>query len=176
MRRTLALIVALVASPAWAEGQGPTLQFGHYQHITTVGVGWALADFWRSPHGSWEFAAHPELQLNQHRVAGEDVGPDSVAQLGAAALLRARRAEGAWRPYAELGLGGNVFSRVHLGDKELSTAFQFSEHLGLGIEWHRAGRADGGWVGWRLSHYSNAGMGEHNDGLNTNSIVVGLYF
>lgn len=176
MRRTVVLIAALVSTCAWAEGQGPTLQLGHYQHVSTVGVGWALGDFWQSPHGAWELAAHPELQLNRHRVAGEDVGPDSLTQLGAAALLRARRAAGDWRPYAEIGLGGNVFSRVHLGEKDFSTAFQFSEHLGLGLEWHRAGGAEGGWVGWRLSHYSNGGLGDHNDGLNTNTIVVGLYF
>lgn len=177
MRPIVVLIATLVSGAAWAEGSGPTLLLGHYQHVTSVGVGWALPDFWQAPHGSWELAAHPELQLNQHRIARADFGPDSVAQVGAAAIWRARRAMGNWRPYAEFGLGGNLFSRVHFGEKDLSTAFQFSEHIGLGIEWHRSGgQHEGGWVGWRLSHYSNAGLGEHNDGLNTNALVVGLYF
>lgn len=175
MRRTVVLLATIVASSAWADGQGPTLQYGHFQHVQTVGVGWALSDFWVSPHGTWELAAHPEVQVNRHRISA-DVGPDSLTQAGASAILRARLAGGEWRPYAEIGLGGNLFSRVHLGDKELSTAFQFSEHLGLGLEWHRAGQAAGGWVGWRISHYSNAGIGEHNDSLNTNTIVVGLNF
>lgn len=55
MRRTVVLIATLVSGAAWAEGAGPTLLLGHYQQVTSVGVGWALPDFWQAPMavGNW---------------------------------------------------------------------------------------------------------------------------
>jgi lipid A 3-O-deacylase len=63
---------------------------------------------------------------------------------------------------AELGVGANVFSGTRLGDKNISTAFQFGSSLGL---FHRLEHSP--WLfGLRLTHYSNAGIKEPNSGQN----------
>jgi lipid A 3-O-deacylase len=60
----------------------------------------------------------------------------------------------------ELVIGANVFSGTRLGDKQISTAFQFGSALGVV---HRL--ADTPWLlGLRLTHYSPAGIKRPNDG------------
>jgi lipid A 3-O-deacylase len=62
----------------------------------------------------------------------------------------------------ELGIGVNVFSGVHLGDKNISTAFQFGDSLGV---LHRV--AGTPWtLGARFTHYSNAEIKRPNPGQN----------
>lgn len=61
----------------------------------------------------------------------------------------------------ELGIGGNVFSGTRLGDKNISTAFQFGSSVGL---FHRLQGTP--WLlGLRLTHYSNADIKQPNPGL-----------
>ncbi len=60
----------------------------------------------------------------------------------------------------ELGVGANVFSGTHLGDKDISTAFQFGSSVSLlhrlqGTPWL---------LGLRLTHYSNASIKQPNPG------------
>lgn len=63
--------------------------------------------------------------------------------------------------YAEAGIGVNLFSDLYKnGDKELSTAFQFGDHLGVG---YTTARWD---VGLRYQHYSNASIKSPNGGAN----------
>lgn len=63
--------------------------------------------------------------------------------------------------YAEAGIGVNLFSDLYKnGDRELSTAFQFSDHLGVG---YTTARWD---FGLRYQHYSNASIKSPNGGAN----------
>jgi lipid A 3-O-deacylase len=62
----------------------------------------------------------------------------------------------------ELGIGANVFSGTHLGEKPLSTAFQFGDSLGV---FHRFSNSP--WTaGLRFTHYSNADIKRPNPGQN----------
>ena len=62
----------------------------------------------------------------------------------------------------ELGVGTNIFSDTHLGDKDISTAFQFGSSIGLIYR-----EKETPWqFGARLTHYSNAGIKEPNPGQN----------
>jgi len=73
---------------------------------------------------------------------------------------------------AEVGVGPNVFSGVHLGNKDTSTAFQFGSSLGL---FHRL--QDSPWLfGIRLTHYSNAGIKDPNPGQNYVQLRVSYVF
>jgi lipid A 3-O-deacylase len=72
----------------------------------------------------------------------------------------------------EYGLGANFFSGASLGDKEISTHFQFGNSLG--ILHHFAGTR---WsTGLRFIHYSNAGLDTPNPGQDYLHLRIGYSF
>ncbi|CUA93643.1 acyloxyacyl hydrolase [Thiomonas bhubaneswarensis] len=72
----------------------------------------------------------------------------------------------------EFGIGANLFSGTTLGAKEISTAYQFGDSIGL---LHRF--ADTPWtVGARLTHYSNADIKRPNPGQDYLQLRVGYSF
>lgn len=70
-------------------------------------------------------------------------------------------AGGRVRPYVEAGVGVALFESVEVEDHELGSAFQFEDRLGFGL------RFAGQEVGLRVIHYSNAGIKNPNDGIET---------
>lgn len=72
----------------------------------------------------------------------------------------------------EYGLGANFFSGASLGDKEISTHFQFGNSFG--ILHHFAGTR---WsTGLRFTHYSNAGLDTPNPGQDYLHLRIGYSF
>lgn len=72
----------------------------------------------------------------------------------------------------EYGLGANVFSGTTLGDKNISTHFQFGNSLG--IQHHFAGTR---WsAGLRFTHYSNASIDTPNPGQDYLHLRIGYTF
>ncbi|MCE1163289.1 MAG: acyloxyacyl hydrolase [Thiomonas sp.] len=72
----------------------------------------------------------------------------------------------------EFGIGANVFSGTTLGAKEISTAYQFGDSIGLlhrfaGTPWT---------VGARLTHYSNADIKRPNPGQDYLQLRIGYSF
>jgi len=62
----------------------------------------------------------------------------------------------------ELGIGANLFSGTRIGGKNINTAFQFGDSLGV-IHHPRESR----WLfGLRFIHYSNADIKRPNPGMN----------
>jgi len=72
----------------------------------------------------------------------------------------------------ELGIGVNIFSGVHLGDKVISTSFQFGDSIGL---FHRI-QGTAWLLGLRYTHYSNGGIKEPNPGQDYIQLRVGYVF
>ncbi|MBF7730591.1 acyloxyacyl hydrolase [Pseudomonas sp. N040] len=68
------------------------------------------------------------------------------------------------RPIIEAGIGVALFSDTEVDGNQLSTAFQFEDRLGLGL------RFSGQEIGVRAIHYSNAGIKEPNDGVESYSL------
>lgn len=168
----LPLAGLLAAQPAQAQDHAINLRYGeHDENEQRAGVSLRLAPLWSSTWGSWRAALHPELELSRFRYTGGGPGAEKADQAGVIGMLRLVRGGGALRPYAEIGLGGALFSRDTLGEKHFSTRFQFSEHIGLGLELPAALS-----VGWQFSHYSNSDIELPNDGIDIHQIVVGVSF
>lgn len=64
------------------------------------------------------------------------------------------------RPFIEAGIGVSMFSGSSAGDQKLGSAFNFEDRLGAGLKFGDSQR-----VGLRVTHYSNAGIKEPNDGI-----------
>ncbi|MQT99334.1 acyloxyacyl hydrolase [Pseudomonas sp. FSL R10-2245] len=69
------------------------------------------------------------------------------------------------KPFIELGVGVSVFSGSSAGDREFGSAFNFEDRLGVGLKIGDTQR-----VGARVIHYSNAGIKEPNDGIESFSL------
>ena len=69
------------------------------------------------------------------------------------------------KPFIELGVGLAVFSGGDAGDRALGSAFNFEDRLGAGLKIGETQK-----VGVRAIHYSNAGIKEPNDGIESFSL------
>lgn len=64
------------------------------------------------------------------------------------------------RLFVEAGIGASFFSESEVGGRQLGTAFQFCDHLGIGVQVSAKDR-----LSLRFSHFSNGGIAHPNDGL-----------
>lgn len=73
--------------------------------------------------------------------------------------------------YLEGGIGATFMSHTRFADKELSTSFQFGDHLGIVRTF-----SDDWRIGLRLSHFSNASIKRPNPGLNIIQLTASRSF
>lgn len=69
------------------------------------------------------------------------------------------------RPYVEAGIGVAVLSETEYEGRDFGSAFNFEDRIGLGVRF-----GDNQEVGLRAMHYSNAGIKQPNDGIETYSL------
>lgn len=69
------------------------------------------------------------------------------------------------KPYIEAGIGVAAFSSTELEDNDLGSSFQFEDRIGFGLRF-----AGGHEIGVRATHYSNAGIKQPNDGVESYSL------
>ena len=70
--------------------------------------------------------------------------------------------------FFEFGIGANYFDqkRIH-SNKSVGTHFEFGDLIGLGVKF---GEKDQFEIGYRLIHYSNAGISSNNPGINFHQV------
>lgn len=161
--QTVGLAVMLAATPAVMSQElygspsvGIRLATGdHYQRAE---LAWESPSLW-----TYRFEGSSRLDLlgelgaaYWHANGSRD--PGSAWQLSATPFLRWTWSD---RYYVEAGVGATVFSRTHFADKDISTAFQFGDHIGVGMHINERSR-----LSLHYSHYSNAGIKRPNPGLN----------
>lgn len=73
--------------------------------------------------------------------------------------------EGNIKPFVEAGIGVALFTGTTAGDQKFGSAFNFEDRIGAGLK-----IGDTQKVGLRVIHYSNAGIKEPNDGIESYSI------
>lgn len=74
------------------------------------------------------------------------------------------------RPYVEAGIGVAFFSSTEVENNQLSTSFQFEDRIGAGVRFANQE------VGIRAIHYSNAGIKNPNDGVESYALHYRLSF
>jgi len=131
---------------------------GSLNEYRSLALSYQTAPLWQGA-----FAAHPldmslEYSLGMVRAPSDQPNRD-LLHVGVTPFARWWFASNTG---VELGVGANVFSGTHLGDKGLSTAFQFGSSVGF---FHRLQGTP--WLlGLRLTHYSNADIKQPNPGQN----------
>ena len=131
---------------AWAAGV--VLPWSPSGDYTVDGRSFAwdvFASQWRAPHMA-------------------DGGRRDHAQFGVIATWRYRFDSGRSPWFADAGLGGTVMNHVYrTPERSFSTAFQFTEVLGLGRSFGELGEHE---VSVRVQHFSNGGIKKPNPGAN----------
>jgi len=75
-----------------------------------------------------------------------------------------------FKPYIEAGIGIAAFSSTELEDNDLGSSFQFEDRIGFGVRFAEQE------VGVRALHYSNAGLKQPNDGVESYSLHYRMSF
>lgn len=94
--------------------------------------------------------------------------PSNVWQFNAIPMFRWWMGE---RFYVEAGIGATAFTHTRFADENISTAFQFGDHVGLGFLVTPNNR-----LGLRYSHFSNASIKRPNPGLDVLQLTYTYQF
>jgi len=150
-------VAAQTTSPATSGAWG--LQYGIDSDIHRLSVNYETPVLWSHSFSRSRLDLVGEFGVSYWRVHGSSDGPSNAWQASAIPMFQ-------WwltpRFFLEAGIGATVFSRTRLGEQNLGSAFQFGDHIGLGYQLNEKVR-----LNLRASHFSNAGIKEPNDGVNS---------
>jgi len=119
--------------------------------------------FWSGSRA--RFTGYWEASLNYWDAEDENV---YAAALSPVFVLYFLPGSDRIQPYLEAGIGAALISDHSFAGREMSTAFQFEDRIGVGI---RTRNWD---VHYRFMHYSNGGIEKPNNGFDAH--VVGLTY
>jgi lipid A 3-O-deacylase len=168
------LVLAVLSSAPAHAIDGVALEIGSGEHVDKLEA--ALQWDWNRQwfRGSdWHLGGYWDLSLAQwHRGSVAPGQNRDITELGFTPVFRIQP-NSLQGPYAEAGIGAHLLSHVSIGDKNLSTSFQFGDHLGLGYRFGAKGALD---LSYRFQHYSNAGIKRPNPGINFNQVRLQYHF
>jgi hypothetical protein len=153
---------------------GVYAHFGGGQSVGVYGVGLSWAPWTTLPLAN-------DMSLSLRGVAGvavwdarDGVPNQSLIDISVYPVLRLDAPPfGPVVPYVEGSVGVNLLTHTWIGDRQMSTAFQFGEFAGVGIAFGDKRQFD---VGVRYQHVSNADIKKPNPGLTFGSIVFQYRF
>jgi len=120
-----------------------------------------------SNHG---FKAH--LEWSVFDIKGTKSGANSTVVAGVSPVLRYGLAND-W-VFLEFGIGPYFFSEKMISSKEgVGTTFEFGSLVGVGARFGEKSQFE---VGYRLMHFSNAGISSFNPGVDIQQIRFGYRF
>ena len=131
-------------------------------NVRKIGViaGWTQpAPLWQG--AQWRLRLRHELELAAWRVPKAR----DLLELGYSPVLRLERPlrGGQALLFVEGSIGARLLSHTRVApDRSLSTAFQFSDMLGVGVQWGAQARST---LGLRYQHVSNLGIKKPNPGM-----------
>jgi lipid A 3-O-deacylase len=170
-----AVFLLSAASAAKADSLGVQVAGGVAQHKVykaDLGLVWDPGITWWGI-GGWHFALIGEANV-AYWHASEGTSRKGVFEFGLTPVVRFIKDTGAVRPYIEAGAGVRGLSqRMINAGYNLSSAFQFSEVVGVGAQFGSHQQYE---VGLRFQHISNAGIKEPNPGINFSQLYLRYNF
>jgi len=171
-------LAALLVSSAGAASAGPlgiqvTGGVGdHHIKKLDLGLAWDPNLTWW-PIGDWHFAligeAHAAWWHTNEGNVHEDIG-----EFGLTPMIRFIKSSGSVRPFVEVGAGIRLLTSPRIStDLTLSSAFQFAETAGVGLQF---GARQQYLAGYRFQHVSNGGIKEPNPGINFSQLYLQYNF
>lgn len=167
-------LIAVLASAPAAAIDGFAVEYGRGEGVDMGRV--ALQWDWTSPLlklTDWQVGGYWDAALGQWHKG--NVAPGQNEDITEIGLTPVFRLEGTSRvgPYLEAAIGFHLLSHTQIGDKRMSTAFQFGDHLGFGYRFGAKSAFD---LGYRFQHLSNASIKRPNPGINFHQIRLQYRF
>ena len=112
------------------------------------------------------------LEWSLFAMEGKGASTKRSSVFGITPVARYAPKNGAF--FLEIGLGPYWFDERMLSESEgVGTKFNFGSLLGLGLGFGEKSEFE---IGYRLMHFSNAGMSSYNPGVNIHQIRLGARF
>ena len=170
---TLGLGVALLAFQSPANTQQVSLSVGSGTDGDIAQVSLITNNgFWsHQTSGGLKLRAQFESTLSQIDGTGSG-GNKGITVLGVTPTITLTSPESPG--YLEFGIGAHYFDEKQINSrKSVGTHFEFGDFLGFGL---RLGSRQQFEVGYRVIHFSNAGISTNNPGLDFHQVRFGLIF
>ncbi len=168
----MGVVLCLSAVPATAvDGISVEIGGGDGTDIGRIAIQWDWNKRWFQG-SEWHLGGYWELALGHWRYDAVPGQNREITEIGLTPVLRLQRNE-LTGPYAEAGVGIHLLSETRIGDKRLSTQFQFGDHVGVG---YRFGARSAWDVGYRYQHLSNASIKKPNNGINFHQVRLQYHF
>lgn len=138
----------------------------HRQNGHTSRWGLALQKQWPK---SGNLSGYTELSMSHWRIkpsmrSAHNIRHHSnITEAGITPVIRYTYPTRLIQPYTEIGIGAHYLNKSRYGVKNLSTNFQFGDHIGFGLRYQKKQRFE---LGYRFQHYSNANIKKPNPGIN----------
>jgi lipid A 3-O-deacylase len=159
-------MLVVASRPAVGVGIGPEVGYGDHKAVAGVGIEWNL----RTPirvFKSWQLLPRLEAGLDViHELTGGE-NKRTILAVGATPILRMQRPTRDLIPFVEFGAGLRLLSATTLDNKRYSSAFQFGELIGVGLQFGPRRAYE---VAVRLEHISNGNIKKPNDGIGFGAI------
>lgn len=147
------------------------LEYGHAEHarLARIGLQWFWEKQWWKSNGThiggyWDFTLSQWRGDRYRGIAGRS---QDIAVLGITPVFRFQ-SNSRKGLYLEAGIGAHLLSERYDNDgKQLSTRFQFGDHIGLGYVFEN--NLD---LTLKFQHFSNAGIKKPNDGADFAVLTV----
>ncbi len=168
-----AAIFALASAPALAiDGVAVEAGSGDNTDRGRVAIQWDWNQRWLQGK-DWHVGGYWDLGVGYWNRSGTLPGQEkNITEIGLTPVFRLQQNSLAG-PYLEAAIGFHVMSRSRIGDKRMSTLFQFGDHIGAGYRFGTKGAFD---LGYRYQHLSNAGIKKPNNGINFHQIRLQYHF
>lgn len=172
LRAVCALMLSGLAGHAAAVDVYATAGGGNSIAVYEAGLSWAPWKTW-PVDPDWSLSLRPTAGVALWHASDADSNR-SLVDFRAYPVLRLELSTAAAIvPYVEGSVGLNLLTHTRIDDRQLSTAFQFGEFVGLGLAFGDKREFD---VGVRYQHVSNADIKKPNDGLTFGSLVFQYRF
>lgn len=172
-RSGLAILIASAGVSAHAaDSASLAYASGNSTQMARVGVQWRWDRQWRVAEGV-NIGGYWDLTLAQwHGTRYRNTDrTQNITDIGFTPVFRLQNdSRIGW--YGEAGIGVHLLSSVYdNAGRQLSTAFQFGDHVGVGYVTRT------GWdVGLLFQHFSNGGIKQPNGGVNFGMVRVSYSF
>ena len=166
-------LCAFAGAPAHAiDGVAFEIGGGDGVDMARVGVQWDWKKRWfQTPN--WHLGGYWDVAVGYwHRGDVRPSEHEDIYEIGVTPVFRIQPNALAG-PYVEAAIGFHLLSHSSIGDRRMSTMFQFGDHIGAGYRFGPKGSYD---LGYRFQHLSNASIKRPNPGINFHQIRLKYWF
>ncbi|MBA2351048.1 MAG: acyloxyacyl hydrolase [Burkholderiales bacterium] len=173
--RLLAVLCCLCPSLRALAYDGVALEIGTGDSVDMVRAAyqWDWNRQWLNV-GNWHVGGYWDAALGYWRGDDTPGSHRNIVDIGLTPVFRLQQThKSGISPYLEAAVGFHLLSHTSISEQQLATAFQFGDHLGIGMRFGEKHRYD---LAFRYQHLSNGSIKQPNDGISFGQVRFGYWF